>query len=75
MKKRTGNLWITGILIVVLFAVQTMGVFQNFEYRIQDSRYQIGGLVSPEIYVIGIDEETRMEYGAWQSWDARRWLR
>lgn len=68
MKKKTGNLWITGILIVVLFAVQTMGLFQNFEYRMQDSRYQTGGLVSPEIYVIGIDEETLMEYGAWQSW-------
>ena len=72
MKKKTGNLWITGILIVVLFLVQTMGLFQTFEYRMQDSRYQTGGLVSPEVYVIGIDEETLMEYGAWQNWSREK---
>ena len=68
MKKKSGNLLITGILIVVLFAVQFLGILKSFEYQLQDSRYQTGGLVSPEIYVIGIDEETLMEYGAWQSW-------
>ena len=72
MKKKTGNLWITGILIVVLFAVQAMGLFRTFEYQMQDSRYQTGGLVSPEIYVIGIDEETLMEYGAWQNWSREK---
>ena len=68
MKKKSGNLLLTGILIVVLFAAQFLGILQSLEYQLQDSRYQTGGLVSPEIYVIGIDEETLMEYGAWQTW-------
>ncbi len=72
MKKKTGNLWITGILIVVLFAIQYFGVFRSMEYQFQDARYQTGGLVSPEIYVIGIDEETLMEYGAWQNWSREK---
>ena len=68
MKRRTGNLLITCVLTVVLCVIQILGIFQTLEYQIQDSRYQTGGLVSPEIYVIGIDEETLMKYGAWQSW-------
>ena len=68
MKKKSGNLFITCILIVVLFSVQFFNIFQTLEYQLQDSHYQTGGLVSPEVYVIGIDEETLMEYGAWQSW-------
>lgn len=68
MKKKSGTLFLTSILIVVLFAAQYFGVFQSLEYQLQDSRYQTGGLVSPEVYVIGIDEETLMEYGAWQNW-------
>lgn len=56
------------ILLPVLLLCQCFGVLQTLEYQLQDHRYQTGGLVSPEIYVIGIDEETLMEYGAWQSW-------
>jgi len=68
MKRKAGNVFFTGVLIAVLFAAQFLGILQSLEYQLQDSRYQTGGLVSPEIYVIGIDEETLMEYGAWQSW-------
>ena len=49
MKKNPGNLLITCILIVVLFAAQFWGILQSLEYQLQDSRYQTGGLVSPEI--------------------------
>lgn len=68
MKKKSGNLCLLGILVPVLLLCQFFGMFQAMEYQLQDTRYQTGGLVSPEIYVIGIDEETLMEYGAWQSW-------
>ena len=35
--------------------------------RIRDYRYQRGGLINPDIYVIGIDEETLIRYGTWQN--------
>ena len=68
MKKKTGNLIIIMILMIVMLTAQYLGVFQNLEYQLQDKHYQTGGLISPEIYVIGIDEETLMEYGPWQNW-------
>ncbi|MBQ7795086.1 MAG: adenylate/guanylate cyclase domain-containing protein [Lachnospiraceae bacterium] len=68
MKNKTGSLLVTVILAITILLSQYFGLFQRIEYQLQDSRYQTGGLVSPEIYVIGIDEETLMEYGAWQNW-------
>ncbi len=68
MKKRTGNIFIILLLAAAVLASQYFGLFRNLEYQLQDAHYQKGGLVSPEIYVIGIDEETLMEYGAWQDW-------
>lgn len=56
------------VLAVFLLFFQGMGLFAGTEYRMQDFHYQKGGLVSPEIYVIGIDEETLMAYGTWPSW-------
>lgn len=68
MKKKKGNLLLLLILSVMILTAQYFGLFQNLEYQLQDAHYQKGGLVSPEIYVIGIDEETLMEYGPWQEW-------
>ncbi len=56
------------LLGIVLLAIQWSGVLGFADRRLQDSCYQKGGLVSPEIYVIGIDEETMQAYGSWQSW-------
>lgn len=67
-KKKSGNLCIILILSAVLLAAQYSGALKGMEYLLQDTRYQTGGLVSPDIYVIGIDEETLMEYGPWQNW-------
>ena len=68
MKKKSGNIIIVCVLAAALLAAQWLGLFRNMEYQFQDARYQTGGLVSPEIYVIGIDEETLMEYGLWSDW-------
>lgn len=70
-KKKTGwvgKRWLAAALPAVLLALPWLGVLDGAEWRLQDFHYQKGGLVSPEIYVIGIDEETLMEYGAWGSW-------
>ena len=68
MKKKSGNIIIVCVLAAALLAAQWLGLFRKMEYQFQDARYQTGGLVSPEIYVIGIDEETLMEYGLWSDW-------
>lgn len=68
MKKKLSNFIFVIILAVIMLFAQYWGAFQNLEYQLQDSHYQKGGLVSPEIYVIGIDEETLMKYGPWQNW-------
>ena len=56
------------VLCLVLMALQMAGALASVEWRLQDAHYQKGGLVSPEIFVIGIDEETMMDYGSWQNW-------
>lgn len=55
-------------LLAAILICQWFGVFQTMEYQLQDARYQNGGLVNSDIYVIGIDEETLMEYGLWSDW-------
>lgn len=68
MKKQPFNLILSAILIGLILICQFLGIFQSIEYQLQDARYQRGGLISSEIYVIGIDEETLMEYGLWSDW-------
>ncbi|MBQ6832929.1 MAG: adenylate/guanylate cyclase domain-containing protein [Lachnospiraceae bacterium] len=68
MKKKTGNMVLVFALAMIVLVCQYFRVFQVLEYQLQDARYQRGGLISPEIYVIGIDEETLQEYGPWQNW-------
>lgn len=66
-----GKKWSFCLIIIpclVLLTAQAAGFLDSTDKRLQDYRYQTGGLVSPEIYVIGIDEETMMEYGSWQNW-------
>ena len=68
MKKKIINfIWILALAVFLLLA-QYFRLFQALEHQIQDAHYQKGGLISPEIYVIGIDEETLLEYGPWQNW-------
>ncbi len=59
------------ILCAAVLTVQAFGLLDSSDWRLQDGHYQKGGLVSPEIYVIGIDEETMEAYGSWQSWSRR----
>lgn len=55
-------------LCAAVLILQWSGIFDSVDNRLQDFHYQKGGLVSPEILVIGIDEETMQEYGSWQNW-------
>ena len=59
------------ILCAAVLTVQAFGLLDSSDWRLQVGHYQKGGLVSPEIYVIGIDEETMEAYGSWQSWSRR----
>ncbi len=70
--KRTGP-WRTALLFLLLTAVlaaggRVTGLFPLFENLLQDSLYQHTGAVSPNIFVIGIDEETLSELGPFETW-------
>lgn len=68
-RKRDGmGFWLFALLGFAVLAAQGLGILDATEWRLQDGYYQKGELVSPEIFVIGIDEETMMEYGSWQNW-------
>lgn len=58
---------LSGLLILLLLAAQASGLFRSAELRVQDACYQKGELIRPDLFVIGIDEETMLEYGEWQS--------
>lgn len=51
----------------LILVLQGTGAFFGTDMRLKDYRYQKGGLIDPDIYVIGIDEETMIKYGAWQN--------
>ncbi len=72
MKKRYKSALLSCILILCAVILQTSGFLKNLENQMQDSRYQQGGLIRPDILVIGIDEETLMEYGPWQDWSREK---
>lgn len=56
-------LFMAGLILML----QGTEAFWGVDMRLKDYWYQQGGLVNPDIYVIGIDEETLMKYGTWQS--------
>ena len=62
-----GKCLFSGFLMAILLILQVSGIFDHLEWRFQDAPYQQGELLRPDIFVIGIDEETMMEYGEWQS--------
>ena len=53
--------WLLFIPCLLLLGAYAGGFLSSADWRFQDYHYQKGGLVSPDIYVIGIDEETMME--------------
>lgn len=67
MKSKHISRAIPFLALAAVLIMQGLGIFQGTDLRTQDFKYQRGGLVSPDIYVIGIDEETLMAYGSWQN--------
>jgi len=69
MKKRKILALIVYIVPLILMCVlQAAGVTARAENAVSDALYQSAGIVSPEIYVIGVDEETLSEYGKFETW-------
>ena len=57
----------TALLLVFAF-----NVFSTFELRMQDSLYRDFGVIHPNIFIFGIDEETLIEFGPLQFWPRQR---
>ncbi|SET33357.1 adenylate cyclase [[Clostridium] aminophilum] len=54
--------------IMLTLLLQVSGVMNTAENTLEDRFFQTGSRVSPEIYVIGIDEESLAYYGAFHQW-------
>ncbi len=68
MRIKSFKFLVLSVLLVLLLTGQGLGLLQAVEYQFQDACYQNGGLISPDIYVIGIDEKTLLQYGRWSDW-------
>ena len=68
IKKVIGSGAVSALLLVLFLT----GVLSRFEYMAQDRLYQDFGIIHPDIFVYGIDEETLIEFGPLQFWSRQR---
>ena len=64
LQKFIGCLIVSALLLTLFLT----GALDRFEHMAQDRLYRDFGIVHPDIIVIGIDEETLMEFGPIQFW-------
>jgi len=64
LKKAIGCL-VVSVLMLTLFLT---GTFDRFENSARDRLYRDFGIIHPDIFVFGIDEETLIEFGPFQFW-------
>jgi len=64
LKKVIGCLLVS-VLMLTLFLTNALGRFENMA---QDRLYRNFGIIHPDIFVFGIDEETLIEFGPVQFW-------
>lgn len=55
-------------VVVLLFATYSLEPLWLLEYRSSDAVFQNPGLVHPDIFVIGIDEQALARFGPFQQW-------
>jgi len=67
--KKAFGCTIISALLLALFFINALG---RFEYMAQDRLYRDFGLIHPDIFVFGIDEETLIEFGPLQFWSRER---
>lgn len=73
--KRKNNplvLIVYSVVAALFLLAYIFSIFISIEYRAQDSLYQNLSLVSPDIYVIGIDSETLEELGPFDMWSREK---
>lgn len=64
--KKSGGLY--ALVLAAVLLLQGFGAVDGLDNALTDSVYQSAGTVSPDICVIGIDEETLTKYGAYDTW-------
>ena len=62
-------LTITSALLLVVYFT---GALTRFENQAQDLLYRDFGLIHPDVFVFGIDEESLIEFGPLQFWPRQR---
>lgn len=56
---------VVSLCLCLFFSLDTLWIF---EYRLQDALFQRGGMVHPDILVIGIDDHTLETFGPFHTW-------
>jgi len=64
LKKAIGCLLVSVLMLTIFLT----GMIDRFEYSARDRLYRDFGIVDPDIFVFGIDEETLIEFGPFQFW-------
>ena len=64
LKKYIGCALVSALLLGLFFT----GALGRFEHMAQDNLYRDFGVIHPDIFVFGIDEETLIEFGPLQFW-------
>lgn len=67
-KPKIKNLAVYLLILAAVCIMQFFGIAKNAESSVEDSMYQKAGVPNPDIFVIGIDEETLSEYGPFDQW-------
>ena len=68
IQKYIGCLLVSALLLTLFIT----GVLGRFEHMAQDRLYRDFGVVHPDIFIIGIDEKTLIEFGPLQYWPRQR---
>jgi adenylate cyclase len=68
MKFKYKKIVYCAVLSVILLLLFIFNVLERFELQAQDALYRSPGLIDPNIFVFGIDEETLIEFGPFQFW-------
>lgn len=70
--KKTNKLILILSVLFLIMLVHFSGLLNDFDNRLKDKMYQETSLISNDIYVIGIDEETLSKYGKFESFNREK---
>lgn len=72
MKQKNNKVLIVLIILLAIICITISVLLTSFDNSIKDKMYQKASIVSDDIYVIGIDEETLSNYGKFETFNREK---